>query len=276
MDRAAAAFRDRRLFPLDAAAVTSMAWRGVDGAGAQSTAVEGRWQNGRKERVAKSALARRACGGCWGYASTSSSPVRPARAAPDARSTVTAGATRVALRGGQERRRGDAAEERLQSPADASRRRGALAAAAARDDRLVSQPPETVTRIDLYDDHGRVGLRRAGGAWTFSTPKVPYAADTRAVDEWLARLGAVKAATRAGGANTRHLIVEGRFREQADVSSPAEVHALLAPDPLRFRERAVLSFARFDLKRLQRGAGKAAQAVTTDDGSSWRARPAAP
>ena len=132
-------------------------------------------------------------------------------------------------------------------------------------------PPETVTRIDLHDAHGRVGLRRAGGAWTFSPPAPPYAADTRAVDEWLARLGAITAATRSGGANARHLLVEGRFRQQIDVSSPPDVYALLAPDPLRFRARDVLSFARFDVRRLQRSAGKTTQQLTTQDGGTWHA-----
>jgi len=67
---------------------------------------------------------------------------------------------------------------------------------AARDTRLVAMPPDTVTRVDLFDDRRRVGLRRVDGAWTFTTPKVAYAADTRGVDEWLARLGAVRVATR--------------------------------------------------------------------------------
>jgi hypothetical protein len=162
--------------------------------------------------------------------------------------------------------------ERVRVPADAFESAWrSLAAAATRDDRLISQPPETIIRVELFDERGRVDLRRVRGAWTFTTPKVAYAADTRAVDDWLARVGAVRAAPRASGPNPRHLIVEGRYREQADVSSPPEVHALLAPDPLRFRERAVLSFARFDLRRLQRSAGKTTQAVTTDDGGTWRA-----
>ena len=49
------------------------------------------------------------------------------------------------------------------------------------------------------------------------------------------------------------------------------MYALLAPDPSRFRERAVLSFARFDLRRLQRTAGGRTQSLTTDDGGTWRA-----
>jgi hypothetical protein len=99
---------------------------------------------------------------------------------------------------------------------------------------------------------------------------VAYAADTAVVDAWLARLRGVKAATRANGPHIRHLTIEGRFEEQVDVSAPPEVFALLAPDPLRFRERSMLSFARFDVRRLQRTVGKSTQQVTTDDGATWR------
>jgi len=122
-----------------------------------------------------------------------------------------------------------------------------------------------------HGDSGRVGLRRVDGAWTFSTPKLPYTADTRVVDEWLARLGGIRTATRADGPHARHLILEGRFRQAIDVSAPPDVHALLSPDPLRFRERSVLSFAGFDVRRLQRQAGKTIQQLTTEDGTVWRA-----
>ena len=60
-----------------------------------------------------------------------------------------------------------------------------------------------------------------------------------------------------GRRNVRHLLVEGRFRQQLDVVSPPDVYALLAPDSVAVpRARDVLSFARFDLRRLQRTAGK--------------------
>jgi len=268
VNREPAAFRDRRLFPVAPAAITSIAWRGEDGAG-ELTASAGRWQNARKERVANERVVE-ALRRLLALRIERFEPGPPVARAGGRTLTVTAGEARIALEVGKDGAltRGD---ERLQVSADAFEAAWrSLAAAAARDDRLISQPPETVTRVELYDDRGRVDLRRVGGAWTFTAPKVAYAADTRAVDDWLARLGAVKAATRAGGARTRHVIVEGRFREQADVSSPAEVYALLAPDPSRFRERTVLSFARFDLRRLQRKAGKTTQAVTTDDGGTWR------
>jgi hypothetical protein len=268
VDRPPDAFRDRRLLPVDAAAVTAIAWRGADGAG-ELTLVSGRWQNARKEWVANERVAdslRR-------LLSVRIDRFEPGPGAGNAGRTlaVSAGPARVALDVGKN---GEVARggERLQVPAEALEEAWrALGAASARDDRLVSQPPATITRVELSDEHGRVGLQRAGGAWTFTTPAVAYAADTPAVDEWLARLVAVKAATRSGGPSTRHLTVEGRFREQVDVSSPPDVYALLAPDPSRFRERTVLSFARFDVKRLQRTAGKSTQAVTSADGNDWRA-----
>ena len=271
VDREPAAFRDRRLFPLDATTVTSIAWRGADGAG-ELTAVAGRWQNARKEWV----VDERVADSLRRLLSLRIDKFEPGPAAARAGGrtlVLTAGATRIALDAGKNGEVGRGGE-RLQVPAAALEEAWrSLGAAAARDDRLVSQPAETITRVDLWDDHGRVGLRRVGGAWTFATPEVAYAADTPLVDAWLARLGAVKAATKAGGpgSNTRHLIVEGRVRQQVDVSSPPDVYALLAPDPSRFRERTVLSFARFDVKQLRRIAGKSAQVVTTADGNDWRA-----
>jgi hypothetical protein len=271
-DREPAAFRDRRLFPVDPTTVTSIAWVDASGAG-QLRSLDGRWQNGDKEWVDEGrvveALRRLFALRIDRFG------VPPRGHAGSARTlTMTAGTTRIALEletgaGAGEITRGS---EHLHVPADAlAAATRALAAAAARDPRLVSMAPDTVTRIDLFDDRGRVGLRRVDGAWTFTTPKVAYAADTRAVDEWLARLGAVRTATRADGPHPRHLIVEGAFRQAVDVSAPPDVYALLAPDPLRFRERTLLSFARFDVRRLQRQAGKTIESLTTEDGTVWRA-----
>ena len=269
VDREPAAFRDRRLFPVDADAVTAIA--GFDEAGGgELRAVDGRWQNGRRQWIANERVAeslRRLLAlridrfdvGAIGFTG-----IQPTL-------TVTAGAKQIALEIYGERilKRGS---EYVQVPTDAlSSALRSLAAAAAPDDRLLAQAPETVMRIELHDAHGRVDLRRTGGAWTFSPPAPPYPADTGAVDEWLAQLGAIKTLTRSGGANVRRLLVEGRFRQQLDVSSPPDVYALLAPDPLRFRARDVLSFARFDVRRLQRSAGKNTQQLTTEDGGTWHA-----
>lgn len=269
VDRPATAFRDRRLFPVDPDAVTAIAWLDAAGGG-ELHAADGRWQNGRREWVANERVAeslRRLLA-----LRIDRFDVAPmGGTGKPGRLTVTAGTKKIALEDERDGRL-KSGNEYVQVPPDAlSSALRSLASAAARDDRLLSLPPETVTRIELHDAHSRVGLRRAGGAWTFSPPAPPYAADTRAVDEWLARLGAVTAPTRSGGASARHLLVEGPFRQQIDVSSPPDIFALLAPDPLRFRARDVLSFARFDVRRLQRSAGESIQQLTTEDGGTWHA-----
>jgi hypothetical protein len=271
-DREPDAFRDRRLFPVPPAAVTAVDWS--DPAGALRE-VEGRWKNGRNEwvgneRVAETlrqllALRIERFG------------ARPP-GAPDARRTLTltAGAARIAL---SIAANGDMVrdEELVHVPADAFESAWRfLASATARDDRLVAMPPDAVTSVDVDDGQRHLGLRRVGGAWAFTTPKVSYTPDAQVVDDWLARLASAQVVPRSGGAKGRHLSVQGAFHQEVDVpaSAPPPVLALLAPDPLRFRERRVLSFARFDVRRLQRTEGKTTQEVTTDDGGgSWKAPP---
>lgn len=267
VDRDPAAFRDRRLFPVEAAAITAIAWRGEDGAG-QLRSVGGRWQNGRGEWVAGERVAEslRRLHALRIDKFLSAAPAATGRGRTLA---VTAGATRIAIdaRPNGELTRG---AEQLHVPADAFEAAWrSLATAAARDDRLVAQPFDIITEVKLSDDRAHVNLRRVDGAWTFAGPKVGYAADTHVVDDWLARLAAIKVATRSAGPHARHLTVEGRFTEQVDVSSPPEVYAMLAPDPLRFRDREVLAFARFDVRRLQRTVGAETEEATTDDGASW-------
>ncbi|HXT99806.1 MAG TPA: DUF4340 domain-containing protein, partial [Polyangia bacterium] len=95
VDRDPAAFRDRRLLPIDPTTVTAIEWRRVVASG-ELRAVDGRWQNERKEwvddrRVAD--LLRRLFS-----LRIDRFDVRPARtvALPDDL-TVVAGATRIAL-----------------------------------------------------------------------------------------------------------------------------------------------------------------------------------
>jgi hypothetical protein len=271
-DRQPAAFRDRRLFPVDPTTVTSIAWVDASGEG-ELAAHDGRWRNGHKEWVDEGRVVEALRRLFALRIDRFDVPPRGHAGIPRTL-TMTAGATRIALEletGGEggEITRGS---EHVHVPPDAlAAATRALSAATVRDTRLVAMAPDTVMRIDLFDDRGRVGLRRVDGAWTFTTPKVAYGADTRVVDEWLARLGAVRTATRADGPHPRHLILEGAFRQVVDVSAPPDLYALLDPDPLRFRERTVLSFARFDVHRLQRQAGKTIEPLTTDDGTVWRA-----
>ena len=145
-----------------------------------------------------------------------------------------------------------------------------LARAAERDPHLVSSPPAAVKRIELTEGAQRLELARVGGGWRFVTPKLAYDADGDSVDSWLASLAAVEAPTRSDGKRVRKLVLDGAQHEVVSVSAPADVFALLAPDPLRFRDRRVLSFASFDARRLRRSAGGAAEVVVTDDGHTWR------
>jgi len=274
VDRGPEAFRDRRLLPLDPAAVTAIKWSGDNTQGAVF-ALGGRWHKSGGESVAnervteslRQLLALR-------IEKFDTEPPRPPAGARTLK--VTAGPAEIALDiwpGGEVTRDG----ERLRVPADAIETAWrSLAPASARDDRLVVQPPDAITRVELSDDHARLALRRVHGEWSFESPKVPYAADTRAVDDWLTRLHAVKAATKSDGPHARHLVIEGHFPERADVSAPPDVHALLAPDPLRFRDRAVLSFAHFDVRRLVRTGGNTTEQVTTSDGGTWHTTTGAP
>lgn len=278
-DRDADAFRDRRLFLVDAAAVTAIVWRDQSGVG-ELRKVDGRWKNGRDEWVANERVAESLRQLFALRIDRFEVRIAPTVVSPRA-ITLTAGATRVDLGvlkdgelipGDGQLARGN---DRLHVPGDAFEAAWrSLAAAAARDDRLLAIPPETVTSVTLDDGHRRLSLRRVRGTWTFAAREVAYAPDTEVVDAWLARLGTITDAIRSRGPNTRHLSADGRFHQEVDVSGPPSVLAVLAPDPLRFRERRVLSFARFDVRRLQRTAGKTTQHITTDDGGgSWNAFP---
>jgi D-alanyl-D-alanine dipeptidase len=297
-NRPAEEFRDRRLVPLAADAVTSLAWR--DGPASHRLALrDGRWVNERDEFVAaarvadslRGLLALRVAG--FG--------ARPSRSAPKARFattspensrtpalragaataggqsvTIGAGSTTVELELGAEgavTRVSPEGRDDVAVAGDLAAAWRTLARAAARDQRLVSLPPEAIKRIQLTDGTQRLELMRSGaaGVWRFVTPKLPYDPDRDSVARWLAELGGVQVATRADGRRVRTLVVEGPHREAVAVSAPPEVFALLAPDPLRFRDRRVLSFASFDARRVRRSSGGAAEEVVSDDGNTWRA-----
>ena len=252
--------------------MTSIAWLDAGGAGELDT-VDGRWQNGHKEWVDEGRVVEALRRLFALRIDRFDVPPRGHAGIPRTL-TMAAGTTRIAL----ELETGDAAgeitrgSEHVHVPADAlEAATRALSAAAARDTRLVAMTPDTITRIDLFDDRGRVGLRRVDGAWTFSTPKVPYTADTRVVDEWLARLGAIRTATRADGPHARHLILEGRFRQAIDVSAPPDVYALLAlirsasaSGPCCHSRASTC--AAFSVRPARRS-----QQLTTEDGTVWRA-----
>jgi hypothetical protein len=146
----------------------------------------------------------------------------------------------------------------------------ALAAAAEPERRLLSQPPEGVTRVELVDGARRLVLEKQRG-WRFVTPSVSYQADPAVIADFLAALHRTQRSESGPGAKPRQLRIAGRMPEALEVSSPPEAYALLDPDPLRFRDRAVLSFAHFDVRRLRRTIpGQPPVEATTTDGDLWQ------
>jgi hypothetical protein len=150
----------------------------------------------------------------------------------------------------------------------------ALVSAHVPDLRLLSQPPGTVKRVEIAARGARLVLvRRSSGGWRLDSPKVVYAIDPRLVDEWLASLGRVelRQARAAADPRQRRFIAEGRYREEASVAPGDPRYPVVDPDPLRFRDRAVLDFAHFDARRVQRSTGGHTVELTSRDGEDWRA-----
>ena len=280
-----AAFRDRRLFPLDRRRgdVDRLA-RARAAAEASCAPSTGAGRTGTSEWVAERARRRE--------------PAPPARAArralrrrrPAPRGRRRESLTMAARRDGSrsmpatvrraDRRRSNAAAPARGAcvPAD-----GAASGVARRwprrrapDVRLLSQPPDTVTRIELADDRGaRRSCGASDGAWRFDDAEGGLRGRPARVDDWLARLGAVRTATRAaiGRQRPRHLIVDGRFRQEVDVSSrrPTWLRAARARSAALPRARGAV-FARFDVRRAAalRPAARPSSSPR-DDGDTWRA-----
>jgi hypothetical protein len=148
----------------------------------------------------------------------------------------------------------------------------ALATAHAPDLRLVSAPPASVKRFEIAGQGARLVLTRASPGWRLDAPRVVYAVDSRVVDDWLAALGRVETRPPPAAANPRrrHLVAEGRYREESDVWPGDPGYALVDPDPLRFRDRAVLDFAHFDARDLARSVAGHAMRISSRDGEDWR------
>jgi hypothetical protein len=147
-----------------------------------------------------------------------------------------------------------------------------LEGAADPDHRLLHSPPDTVAAIDLFDAQHRVGLRRAPGSWVFVDPRPAYGVDAEAVGDWLEALRHARCDNAPNRAADRHLLIEARYRERCDVASSQAAYRLLTPDPLRFRDRVSLSFARIDARRLRRitRGPTGVTEVVSEDGGSWR------
>lgn len=275
--RDATAFRDRRLIPARPDEVTSIVWD----EGREQRALrlaDGRWRNARGEPVAgervREVLQRLLALRVARYGD----PPPAASAGEGRRLEVSGSATTEvmfppdAAERGLVRRGGEGAV--LEAPETIAGLWSGLRAAAVRDDRLVSNPPESVTRVELSDGTRRLVLRRIGGAWRIGPPEVEYEADGQAVAAWLAELHGARPALGPLQPGARRIVVEGQYREAVEVSTPKAIFAELAPEPLRFRDRNVLSFARMDARRLARRAGAAADAVEAirDEGGGWRLR----
>jgi hypothetical protein len=293
-DREPWAFRDRRLVPVPPDAIAAISWH--EGGGKRDERrlrlVAGRWQNADHQWVAGERVAE-SLRRLLGLRVVRYEPPRPAPEAPSEIAVETVGGApirlsfpgdRCAVQPGVrvEREGPSLVDGGCLAPEALGDLWRSLEAAAVPDLRLVSSPPDTVTRVEMTGDAGdrrRLVLARLpGGAWRFEDPKVAYAADPRLIGDWLATLGSVELGPSAAAVNprlvnqrhVRHLTIDARPGETVAVSPGDPGYALVDPDPLRFRDRAVLDFAHFDARELERSAGGQTVQLTSPDGDSWR------
>jgi hypothetical protein len=168
----------------------------------------------------------------------------------------------------------------------------ALEAAHARDDHLLAAAPAAVTRFALAAGTRRVALDDSSGRWRFVAPTLGYEADDDAVHAWLEALARVRldfappppAAPTAGSGTTldvttprfeEHIAVAGRavhrIGEPTAARGPADLAALVDPDPLRFRDRRVLNLSRFDAQLLRISSARRNEDLEKGGDQSWRA-----
>jgi hypothetical protein len=277
-ERGESAFRDRRLVPATLETVKALAWTDLAGrAVALSKTTAGRWEtsahvpaaNDRVEEALRRLLAVRVDRFVAFPAETSGARFQVTTGAGSVSVASTPapcgdGAVTVARRAFEE-------TDGACLPSDTfAALWPALSAAAAPDLRLLSQSPESVTRIELVDGARRLVLEKQRG-WRFITPSVSYQPDPAVIAELLATLHRTQRSASSPGAKARQLLIAGRYPESVEVSAPPDAYALLDPDPLRFRDRAVLSFAHFDVRRLRRTIpGQQPVEATTTDGDLWQ------
>jgi hypothetical protein len=301
-DREPSAFRDRRLVPWSAEAITALSWREAVGNRVERRLrlIAGRWQNADNQRVSGERVAE-SLHRLLGLRVVRYEPPEPAPEAPSQITVQAAGGAtmRLSFPGGGcagqpglrvEREGPSVVDGACLAPDALGDLWRSLEAASAPDLRLVSSPPDTVTRVEIAGDAGDTGApghtgaagqnrqlvlaRQPGGAWRFEAPKVTYAADPRLIGDWLAALRSVEVrpapVAMKGHVGVRRLTVDGGTRETVALSPGDPGYALLDPDPLRFRDRAVLDFAHFDARELERSAGGQSVELTSADGDSWR------
>ncbi len=283
-DREPWAFRDRRLVPLPAEAITAISWRQAKtGSDHRLRLDAGQWHDAEGQRLAPErvteSLRRLLALHAKRFETPRLLPASVARIDVEGEGGVTIHLALpdeacAATEGARVEREGPAGADGacLQSEALGDLWR-ALAAASVPDLRLVAAPPETVTRAEVDEDGRRLLLTRTpGGAWRFEAPRVSYAADPRAIADWLAALRGVQARTSPATRRprVRRLTIDGRAREVVEISPGDPGYALVDPDPLRFRDRAVLDFAHFDARELRRATAAGAVALASSDGDTWR------
>jgi hypothetical protein len=283
-DREASAFRDRRLVPLAAASITELGWR--QSASAPQHRIyrsDGRWEDDGQQRMAPERITE-ALRRLLDLRVTRFVPQRPSAQVPGLIAAGGPGKSLALLIGGDacapsdgaliERRGPEGVDDVCVAPDALAALWPALDAAAVPDTRLVAAAPDTIARVELTEDGRRVALARTpGGAWRFEAPRVAYAADSQVVDAWLSSLrdAPARRAPAKAAHGVRHLTIEGRAQESVDVAPGDPGYALVAPDPLRFRDRAVLDFAHFDARGLRRTAAGESVELASPDGDAWRA-----
>ncbi len=285
-DREPWAFRDRRLVPLPAEAITAIGWRDRKSGRERRLRLDaGRWQTAEKQRVAPERMTEALRRLLALRVTRLDTPRLPPASVSRIEVAAKDGSTvRLALPDEACAAPDEARVER-EGPAGAdgacvaSAALGelwrALASASVPDRRLVAAPPETVTRVEVEEkDEGRRLLltRTLGGAWRFEAPKVGYPADPKVIGDWLEALRGAEAGPlpAAFPAHVRRLTLDGRAREVAEVAPGDPGYALLDPDPLRFRDRGALDFAHFDARELRRSDAGGAVALASTDGDAWR------
>jgi hypothetical protein len=297
-DRDASAFRDHRLVPLSAEVITAVGWRAPAPAAEgrpehQLRIVAGRWQNADHQWVAGERVAE-SLRRLLGVRVERYEPPRPTPQAPSWIAVATTGGAKIQLSipgdrcapeaGVRVERDGPSgADGACLAPETLVELWASLKAASVPDRRLVSSPADGVTRVEITEeagDHPRLVLaRQPGGAWRFEAPKVAYAADPRAIAEWLGALRNVEARPAPAvlppvnvpdRGHVRRLSIDGRTHETSVVARGDPGYGLVDPDPLRFRDHLVLDFAHFDARELRRSAGGRTVELTSADGDAWR------
>jgi hypothetical protein len=165
-----------------------------------------------------------------------------------------------------------------------------------RDRRLLAARPEDVKSISIDEGGRKVVLAHQEGTWKLGEPA--GAAEEEAVRKWLEDVAAFRAlalppvdpARQAlsggvvvtleleGGGRERlqlgRAVGPHRFVRRGDEPVALEVHAelgaLVAADPLLFRSRRMLSFVRFDARRLVARQGGVEEVAVRGDADAWK------